>query len=183
VPPRDERSLVDANVPRVVDRAVVQENNKPKHKPDPPIPLYPLHPMVEDLTGHRAKLELAVRAEGRTLEGDKAGRAESNHVPHIGAPSVEEFSRSDRLTSGSELCSQSVATGGRACHGICPQSVGQARHGEACASGGAEGADSTLGHAVGGRGIRGGDHIGRQPQIQQTLLKLGGVELSTTISV
>jgi hypothetical protein len=69
------------------------------------------------------------------------------------------------------------------CHGICPQSVGQARHSEACASGGAEGANGTLGHAIGGRGIGGGNHIGRQPQIQQALLKLGRVELSPTISV
>jgi hypothetical protein len=91
VPPRDERPLVEANVPRVVDRAVIQEDNKPKHKPDPPIPLYPLNTMVEDLAGHRAKPELAARAESRALESDKAGRAESNHVAHIGAPPVEEF--------------------------------------------------------------------------------------------
>jgi hypothetical protein len=91
VPPRDERPLVDTNVPRVVDRAVIQEDNKPKHKSDPPIPLYPLHTMVEDLAGHRAKLELATRAESRALEGDKAGRTESNHVAHIGAQAVEEF--------------------------------------------------------------------------------------------
>jgi hypothetical protein len=74
-----------------VDTAVILEDNKPKHKPDPPIPLYPLHTMVDDLARHRAKLELATRAESRALEGDKAGRAESNHVAHIGVPLVEEF--------------------------------------------------------------------------------------------
>jgi hypothetical protein len=91
MPPRDEQPLVDAYVPRVVDRAVVEKDNKPEHKPDPPIPLHTLHTMVKDFAGHRAKLELATCAESRALEGDKAGRAESNHVAHIGALAVEEF--------------------------------------------------------------------------------------------
>jgi hypothetical protein len=46
--------------------------------------------MVEDLAWYERNMSLP-RAESRALEGDKAGRAESNHVAHIGAPSVEEF--------------------------------------------------------------------------------------------
>jgi hypothetical protein len=53
--------------------------------------LDPFHTVVWDFAGHGARLELATRAEGRALEGNKAGRAESNHVAHIGALSVEEF--------------------------------------------------------------------------------------------
>jgi hypothetical protein len=74
-----------------VDRAIVQQDNKPKHKPNPSIPLDPFHTVVQDFAGHGAKLELATRAEGRALEGNKAGSAESNHVAHIGALTVEEF--------------------------------------------------------------------------------------------